>query len=95
MLAGLRSLPGVRCTTPRGAFYVFADVRGLLGKRAGGRQLRDDVDVAGFLLDEARVAVVPGSAFSAPGFVRLSYAVADARIDEAITRMATAIATLS
>lgn len=94
MLSGLRALDGIECNTPRGAFYVFADISGLLGRRHDGGELESDRDVGDWLLDVARVAVVPGSAFGTPGFVRLSYAVADDRIDEALTRMADAIARL-
>jgi len=94
MLTGLRTLPGVTCNTPRGAFYVFADVSGLIGRSDGGRTLCSDIEVTDWLLDVARVAVVPGTAFGTPGFVRLSYAVAEERIDEAIVRMRSAIGRL-
>lgn len=90
MLAGLSALPGVRCNAPTGAFYVFADVRAWLGK---GR-LATDVDVAEWLLESARVACVPGSAFGTPGYLRVSYATSEKDIDEALQRMAAAVATL-
>ena len=92
LVAGLRALPGgVRCAMPEGAFYAFCDVRGWLGKHAGDRMLETDDDVARWLLDAARVAVVPGGAFGAPGHLRLSYAVALGQIAEALDRIRAAV----
>ena len=95
LVAGLRAVPGVACELPRGAFYVFADVRAWLGKRAGDRVLGHDLDVAEWLLARARVATVPGSAFGAPGHLRFSYAAALSNIDKAVERIAAAAAELS
>lgn len=91
LVSGLRALPGVRCTMPEGAFYVFCDVRAWLGRRAGERRLESDEDIAAWLLDAAHVAVVPGEAFGAPGHLRLSYAVSVAQIDEALRRVSRAL----
>ena len=55
-------------------FYAFVDVTGLLGKQAAGAVLGDDLDVARYLLEEARCALVPGTAFGCPGYLRMSYA---------------------
>jgi aspartate aminotransferase len=75
MLGLLRAIPGVRCVEPEGAFYAFPDLSAFLGRRTpAGVRIEDDVALTNYLLDEAKVAVVPGSGFGAPGFVRLSYA---------------------
>src|SRR5205809_2728674 len=75
IIDGLNALPGVRCVMPKGAFYAFANVSGLFGKqRAGGAPLTGSGDVASFLLDEARVAVVPGADFGSDAHIRMSYA---------------------
>jgi aspartate aminotransferase len=96
LVAGLRALPGVRCGVPEGAFYAFAEVKAWLGRTTGsGRQLVNDLDIAAWLLDEAHVAVVPGSAFGAPGHMRLSYAVSVEQIDRALARIASALASLA
>jgi len=95
MLAGLRSMPGVTCVEPRGAFYAFPDVSAFIGKKSpAGRVVDGDVALCAYLLDAAQVAVVPGSAFFAPGFVRLSYATSQANIEKGLTRMARALADL-
>jgi aspartate aminotransferase len=92
MITGLNSLPGVKCRKPEGAFYAFADVRGLYGMQHGERTIENDADVALFLLDRAHVASVPGSGFGAPGYVRFSYATSEARIGAGIASIAAAIA---
>jgi aspartate aminotransferase len=96
MLDGLRAIPGVTCVEPKGAFYAFPDVTAFLGRSTpSGRRIDDDLALSEYLLDEARVAVVPGSAFFAPGFVRLSYATSQANIEKALARMATALGKLT
>jgi aspartate aminotransferase len=93
---GLNALPGVRCATPKGAFYAFPNVAGLLGKRRpGGAPLAGSADVASFLLEDARVAVVPGADFGSDVHVRLSYATSAELISEGLRRMGEAIRTLS
>jgi aspartate aminotransferase len=95
MLRGLRAMPGVTCVEPQGAFYAFPDVSAFLGRRSGaGEVIADDVALCDYLLQAARVAVVPGSAFFAPGFVRLSYATSVANIEQGLARMARALAEL-
>jgi aspartate aminotransferase len=90
---GLNTLPGVRCVMPRGAFYAFPDVSGLFGRSptSQGRPLSGSGDVAAFLLEEARVAVVPGADFGSDAHVRLSYATSTDVIREGLTRMDAAI----
>jgi aspartate aminotransferase len=87
MVAGLESIPGVRCRKPEGAFYAFADVRGLYGLGWGGKDIETDEDVAFWLLDRAHVAAVPGSGFGAPGYLRFSYATSEERIAAGIAAM--------
>lgn len=71
---GLNAIPGITCRLPEGAFYVFPNISGLLGKRYGDKTLNTGDDFTDYLLNEAQVAVVPGSGFGAPNYVRLSYA---------------------
>ncbi|HEX3772110.1 MAG TPA: aminotransferase class I/II-fold pyridoxal phosphate-dependent enzyme [Polyangiaceae bacterium] len=80
MVAGLSSIPGVRCRRPEGAFYAFADVRGLYGLDWNGKKVAGDEDVVFWMLEKAHVAAVPGSGFGAPGYVRFSYAASEERI---------------
>jgi aspartate/methionine/tyrosine aminotransferase len=90
IVAMLNDIPGVRCPEPEGAFYVFPSLEGLLGRRlgAGGRSAGTSLELAGLVLDEARVAFVPGEAFGAPGYARFSYALGDDDLAEGITRLA-------
>jgi aspartate aminotransferase len=98
IIEGLNGLPGVRCGMPKGAFYAFANVSGLFGRTwrgpEGAVSLKSSLDVTAFLLEAARVAVVPGRDFGSDAHVRLSYATSDALIREGLARMAAAIATL-
>lgn len=74
MVEGLRSISGVTCRMPEGAFYAFADVRGLYGVPYKGRVTETDIDVAMWMLEAAHVASVAGTPFGAPGYIRFSYA---------------------
>jgi aspartate aminotransferase len=87
MVAGLESVSGIVCRKPEGAFYAFPDVRSLYGLEWNGKALETDEDVAFWLLDKAHVAVVPGSGFGAPGYLRLSYATSEERIAGGIAAM--------
>ncbi|MDI3284021.1 pyridoxal phosphate-dependent aminotransferase [Polyangium sp. 15x6] len=91
MIEGLRSLPGVRCRMPEGAFYAFADVRGLYGIPYKNGTIQTDLDVAMWLLEEAHVASVAGTPFGAPGYVRFSYACAESDIEGGIEAIRAAI----
>jgi aspartate aminotransferase len=99
IIDGLNALPGVRCVMPRGAFYAFANVSGLFGRtwrrHQGALPLKSSLDVTAFLLEAARVAVVPGKDFGSDAHVRLSYATSDALISEGLARMGAALATLA
>ncbi len=92
IVAMLNAIPGVHTTTPDGAFYVFPDVRGLFGRLlVGGKRCANDDELAAFLLEQAHIGVVPGSAFGLPGFLRLSYATGMAQIEEGMRRFQAAI----
>ncbi|MDM7460392.1 MAG: aminotransferase class I/II-fold pyridoxal phosphate-dependent enzyme, partial [bacterium] len=95
MVDGLNRIDGVQCWTPRGAFYAYANVQGLIGRRYEGQLLRSSADVAEFLLNIARVATVPGEGFGAPGYLRLSYATSESIIQAGLTRLAEAVAQLT
>ena len=80
-LSCLAEAPGLKTSHPDGAFYLFPDCRGLLGKRCpSGRLVRNSADFAGYLLDDFGVVVVPGSGFGSEGHFRMSIAVADADV---------------
>ncbi|HXQ90999.1 MAG TPA: pyridoxal phosphate-dependent aminotransferase [Acidimicrobiales bacterium] len=89
----LNACEGVTCVEPEGAFYAFPSVRGLLGRRVGGRLVTSSADVAEVSIEEALVAVVPGEAFGAEGYLRLSYALGDDAIVEGVTRLGKLFAT--
>jgi aspartate/methionine/tyrosine aminotransferase len=80
-------MPGVTTAEPEGAFYAFPSVEGLLGREIGGATIPSAMDLAGVLLEEAKVAVVPGEAFGAPGYIRLSFALADDQLVEGLERI--------
>jgi aspartate/methionine/tyrosine aminotransferase len=84
----LNDIPGVTCIEPQGAFYCFPNVTGLLGRSIAGRTCTTSLELAEHVLNEAKVAFVPGEAFGAPGYVRLSFAVGDEAIAEGIKRVA-------
>jgi aspartate aminotransferase len=99
IVGGLNALPGVSCVMPKGAFYAFANVSGLFGRTwsqgSARTTLKSSLDVTSFLLEAARVAVVPGVDFGSDAHVRMSYATSDALISEGLARMKAAIATLA
>ncbi|AEI81497.1 aspartate aminotransferase AatA (plasmid) [Cupriavidus necator N-1] len=95
LLARFSEIEGLRTPTPEGAFYVFPDIRTFIGKRkADGEVIANDVDFATYLLG-AGVAVVPGSGFGMPGFMRLSYATSDEKLEQAACRIKAAVERLS
>ena len=85
--AGLAAIPGVECPLPEGAFYAFPDFEDLLGRTIAGRPVTTTLELAAVLLEEARVAVVPGEAFGAPGSARLSFALADDALADGVSRL--------
>ena len=95
IVEGLNRVPGIRCAMPQGAFYAFPDVSGLFGRRWRGGALATSADVTAFLLEDARVAVVPGADFGSDRHLRLSYACGLDTIEEGLRRIAAACAALS
>ena len=89
----LEDLPGVTCMEPQGAFYAFPSFAGVLGRDFGGVTPTTTVELAEVILDKAKVAVVPGEAFGAPGYARMSFAVSDDDITEGVGRIAELLAT--
>jgi len=90
-LAGFKTIPGLTCTVPQGAFYVYPNVSKFLGKSG----ITSASDLAARLLSEAHVVVVPGEAFGTSEHIRLSYAVSHDVVDEGVKRMRDYLATLS
>ncbi len=91
----LNKIEGIKCNTPNGAFYVFPSCKGLYGKKTtAGKLIENDNDVATYLLEEALVAVVPGVAFGAPDFFRISYAASEEFLKNSMQRIAEACAKL-
>ena len=88
MVRMLQEIPGVECPEPKGAFYCFPCVEDVLGKSIRGRTPSTTAELAELVLEEAEVAVVPGEAFGAPGYFRLSYALGDDDLVEGVTRLA-------
>jgi aspartate aminotransferase len=91
ILEGLRAIPGITCTAPEGTFYVFPDVTGGINQGArprGATSVPDTSLVARQLLENEHVALIPGEAFGAPGFLRISYAASLERIEEGLRRLA-------
>ncbi len=84
IVEGLNAIPGITCEEPQGAFYAFPDITGLMEKL----ELPSDVDLCEHILDTLKVVCVPGSAFGAPGHMRLSYAAGDEVLQQALARLA-------
>jgi aspartate/methionine/tyrosine aminotransferase len=83
----LREIPGVTCAEPKGAFYAYPSVVGMLGKVIRGERPRTSAELCTLVLEQAEVAVVPGEAFGTPGYVRLSYALGDDDLVEGVSRI--------
>ena len=91
VVAWLNAIEGISCNVPEGAFYVFPSCQGVLGKKTpSGDVLKTSTDFASYLLESALVAVVPGIAFGAEGFFRISYATSDEVLEKACERIAVA-----
>ncbi len=87
MVSMLNEIPGVECPEPTGAFYAYPSVKGVFGREINGRTPNSSTELAEIILDEAEVAVVPGEAFGAPGYLRLSYALGDDDLVEGVSRI--------
>jgi aspartate aminotransferase len=88
----LNDIPGVECMEPQGAFYAFPSFEGVLGKDIDGTRPATTSELADVILDKAKVAIVPGEAFAAPGYARLSFAISDDDITEGVGRIADLLA---
>lgn len=95
VLETIARIPGLRCSAPQGAFYLFVNCEGMLGSTTStGKPIRNDFDFANYLLEEAHVGVVHGAAFGASPYVRIAYAVDLTILREACTRIERACAKL-
>ena len=87
IVEGLNAIDGIICPEPTGAFYVYPDVTGLLGREWAGKTPTTSLELADLILDECEVAAVPGEAFGPSGYLRFSYALGDADLAEGIARL--------
>lgn len=93
MIKMLREIPDIQVPTPRGAFYAYPNVEGLLNREIAGTVCRSSADLANLILDKVEVAAVPGEAFGPSGFLRFSYALSDADLEEGIGRVVELLST--
>lgn len=94
MVSRMNAIPGFELDTPPGAFYVFPRITALLGKSYKGKRIINSMDLSFFLLEEALVSTVPGDAFGLAGYIRFSYAAAEADLEEAVRRVREAVSKL-
>ncbi|RZK97838.1 MAG: pyridoxal phosphate-dependent aminotransferase [Methylobacterium sp.] len=95
VVAALNAIEGITCRKPEGAFYTFASCAGMIGKTTPkGERIESDTDFGRYLMDEAKVAVVPGSCFGLAPYFRISYATSEAELREACGRIAKACSAL-
>jgi len=95
MVYRLNEMEGIRCYDPGGAFYLFPRVDAFFGRKAGKTPIQSATQLADYLLEEARVAVVPGEPFGSPNHIRLSFAVSMEEIEEGLNRIEEALSKLS
>ncbi len=91
VLERLNNMPGMKCSVPRGAFYVFPDASGVMGKSREGQTINNSLDLAAYFLEEAQVALVPGEAFAAQNHLRISYVNSMEQIEKGLDNMARAL----
>lgn len=94
VLGLLSEIKGLKTNTPEGAFYVFMEVSYFFGKSNGGATINDSTELCTYLLDIGHVGLVPGEAFGAPGYIRISYAASEETLKEAIKRVKAALEAL-
>lgn len=95
MVELIGSIPGFRCPSPDGSFYVFVSVAGLMGARTlSGKTLASDLDVQMFFLEEAGVAAIDGSSYGMPGYLRMSFATSLEQIEAGAAALAKSVSTL-
>lgn len=91
----LNQIPGIRCPRPMGSFYVFPNVKGVIGTGYKGNRINNSTDLASFLLEEGGISTIPGEAFGTDGYLRLSYAVSREVLNEGLEKFKNAILKLS
>jgi aspartate aminotransferase len=91
VLEGIEQIKGMKKYTPKGAFYLFPNIAYYFGKANGSVTIENDQDLCFYLLDEANVALVPGTAFGSPENIRISYAASDEDLKEALSRIKIAL----
>ncbi len=94
VIPALKKIPGIKCSNPEGAFYAFPDISSFFGKSYGEFKINNAEDFSMFLLNEAHVATVCGSAFGEPDCIRLSFATSMTNLMEAMERIGTALSKL-
>ena len=87
IVSRLNAIDGLKCVMPKGAFYVMVDMNALIGKHLGDRKIAGSMDFADMLLENANVALTPGTAFCAEGYCRISYATSMEQIDKGVDRI--------
>lgn len=95
VVKGLGEIDGFKCNNPEGAFYVFPEVSRFFGKSYSGQAIKNATDLCMYLLEEAKVSLVPGAAFGDDNYLRISYATSDEKLTEALSRIKAAVAKLS
>ena len=95
LVGRLNAMEGVSCVSPQGAFYAFPDFSAHYGKSFNGKRLAGSVDICNFLLEEMKVAAVPGAGFGADNHLRLSYAASLEALEKALDRVEQGLAGLS
>jgi aspartate aminotransferase len=88
----LNAIPGISCLEPEGAFYCYPSFQGVLGRTIRGKKSANTLELADLILQEAKVALVPGEAFGTPGYMRLSFALGDDDLGEGVRRIADLLA---
>ena len=83
----LTNIDGVRLLETQGAFYAFPDFSAFYGREIAGKTAQNTLELAAIILEEAKVAIVPGEAFGSPGYARLSFALCDEALEEGLTRI--------
>ncbi len=94
MLSLLKEIPGFKLNIPEGAFYIFPEISGLLNTTDGETEIKNADDLCMYLLNKAHVGLVPGEAFGAPGYIRISYATSEEKLTEAAKRIKAAVLNL-
>ena len=91
LMQRMESIPEITCQKPGGAFYVFPNISKYFGKKFSGKKISNSNELADYLLNEARVVSVPGAAFGAEGYLRISYATSISKIKEGVNRLTDAL----